>query len=142
MVMSHSDSDQQRRLSPPRWFRSLVVLACVLLPATLSRGLLEFAAIRMAASQLEEPEGTVRTPNPAKAPWVRPGESFMMYVNPRLAHFAHRWKYLPLLVAVLSALALPLVVTRWKGLVPASLAIGIVMAWPWLMILVTPLVRE
>ncbi len=142
MMTSPRDSDQQQRLPPPRWFRSLVVLACVLLPATLSRGLIEIAGIQMAAYPLEEPEDAVRTPNPAMAPWVRPGDTFMTYFNPRLAHFAHRWKYLPLLVAVLSALALPLVVARWKALVPASLAIGMVMAWPWLMILGTSLVME
>ncbi|MFN0018118.1 MAG: hypothetical protein ACKVP0_07665 [Pirellulaceae bacterium] len=96
----------------------------------------------MAASPLEEPANAVRTPNPAKAPWVKPGDEFMTSVSPRLAHFAHRWKYLPLLVAVISALALPLVVTRWKALVPASLAIGTVMAWPWLMILGTAFAME
>lgn len=138
MMTTSRDSDQQQRLPPPRWFRSLVVLACVLLPMTLSRGLLEIAA----ASTLEEPEVTVRTPNPAKAPWPMDGEATMTYFNPRMAHFAHRWKYLPLLVAVLSALVLPLLVVRWKALIPASLAIGILMAWPWLMILGTPLVME
>lgn len=137
MMTPHRDSNQQQRLSPPRWFRSLVVLACVLLPMTLSRGLLGIVANRMAASQLEEPEGTVRTPNPAKAPWPMDVENTMTYFNPRMAHFAHRWKYLPFPVAVTSALALPLVVTRWKALVPASLAIGIVMAWPWLMVFLT-----
>ena len=142
MMTSRRDSDQQPRLPPPRLFRSLIVFACVLLPATLSRGLLEIVGIQMAASPLEEPEDAVRTPNPAKAPWVRPGDAFMTYFNPRLAHFAYRWKYFPLIVAVMSALVLPRVVARWKALVPASLAIGILMAWPWLMILGTPLVIE
>jgi hypothetical protein len=142
MLTSHLDSDQQQRLPPPRWFRSLIVFACVLLPATLSRGLIEIAGIQMAAYPLDEPEDAVRTPNPAKSPSVRPGVEFMTYFNPRLAHFAHRWKYLPLLVAVMSSLALPLVVTRWKGLIPTSLAIGILMAWPWLMFLGTPLMIE
>jgi hypothetical protein len=129
-VTSNAESERRKGFLSSAWFRVLVVIVCVVTPSALARGLME--APIFSPSTLEEPQDSVRTPNPAKAPWVLRGYDLMVYVNPRAAFWAWRWSYLPLLAALGMGLVAPQVVSRREILIPASIAFGVVMAWPWL----------
>ncbi len=106
---------------------SLVVMFFVLLPSVTLWGLLESPLFR-----LEEPPSSVHTPNPAKSPFVSQGQELMVYTSPRLASWAQLWSYFLGLVAIVVGLTAPQVVSRYDFLIPASLLLGVAMAWPWL----------
>src|SRR5438132_9681155 len=73
----------------PVWRTSALALLCLILPCALTWIVLESPLTRV----LEAPPDSVQTPNPQKAPYpfVTQTQEIMMWTNPRLAIFAHRW---------------------------------------------------
>ena len=158
-AMSQSSHDSQNPYASPEtpaaahlpgltWRRAFTALVGVILPCALVWGYMDASYLWPAA----EPENSVKTPNPEKAPWyfVSGTENWMAFVNPRLAFFAHWWTYLVYGAVVLWPFAGPFIFPRKAeaataarhaprvGLFAASLLLGAFLAWPWLAALFVP----
>jgi hypothetical protein len=152
-------AESQNPYSPPEslagsirpartWQRVLVALTGIVLPCALAWLFLEAPYLW----PRPEPEGSIKTPNPQRAPWyfVSGTQTTMMLVNPRLAIFAARWTYVVYLSWIVWPVAGPLLFpTRpiasqhgrrlpRMGLFAASLLAGAFLAWPWLAAIFIP----
>src|SRR5688572_6652704 len=115
---------------PPgsRWKDALVAALLAVLPCVVSWAYLEFGT-----GLIEEAKGSVKTPNPQKAPWYSHTQEIMLLTNPRLAIFSHRWTKVVYVSVVIWGMVAPAVFCSrgnrnehrrclsWIGLMPASL---------------------
>jgi len=152
-------AESQNPYSPPEaftgssrparsWQRVLVAFVGIVLPCALAWLFLEVCYFW----PRPEPEGSIKTPNPERAPWyfVSGTQVMLLLVNPRLAIFAARWTYVVYLSWMVWPVAGPLLFPNRPradqhgrplpriGLLAASLLVGTFLAWPWLAAIFIP----
>ena len=158
--MSQSSNDSQNPYVSPRaphavaekssnWRRTLAALLGVMLPCLLAWAFLEAPTFM---GRPQEPESSVKTPNPAKAPFpfVTRTQEIMVFTNIRLAIFAQQWSYLVYGAFILWPMLAPPLFSRGnyeptggrprrgRALFSVSLLIGMILAWPWLAVIFIP----
>lgn len=132
-----------------RWRRIFVAALLASLPCLATWTFLEFGGDIVSASSAVEPDNAVKTPNPRPAPrgFVGNTQLIMVWVNPRLAAFAGRWTYFVYSCVPIWGFVAPEIFRVRRhggaisrcisriGLVTPSLVLGVMLAWPWLAVI-------
>src|SRR5689334_497847 len=139
--------------NPPSTLQRLLIAAlCVTLPAVLGWGLLAllFRVLPEPATPPSEIGPTVITPNPAKAPRSFRGDpavEVLMEYDPRWAFRASGWLPMFVVGCLLWVVATPWIFRGEAGrpanearsrrwIIGTSVAVGLLLAWPWMLSLV------
>jgi hypothetical protein len=128
------------------WWHTVTAMIFGAMPCVTTWAYLELIPLLLPEPTETETGNALKTPNPEKAPWyfVSHTQEFMMWTNPRLAIVALRWSYIVYAAVPLWGFAAPRFLRRDKGdvtprrhtkpigLIPASILVGLFLAWPWL----------